>query len=81
MFPLYENILDNFLNTSADYFIKYFKEKIIMMPKVENIFLRVELTTKKKIPTNIKLRYMRWYENNLSILLEKIELRLNEPKR
>ena len=52
-----------------------------MMPKIETIFLRVELKTKKKIPTNIKLRYMRWYENNLKFLLDKINLRLDGPKR
>ena len=76
-----ESILDNFLNTSSDYYINYFKEKIMAMPKIETIFLRVELKAKKKIPTNIKLRYMRWYEANLNALLEKIEYRLNEPKR
>lgn len=75
------NALDNFLGTSSDYYANYFKEMIMNMPKVETIFLRVELKTKKKIPMNIKLRYMRWYESNLSVLLEKIETRINGPKR
>ena len=76
-----ENIIDNFLDTSSKYYVNYFKEKILMMPRIETIFLRVELITKKKIPTIIKLRYMKWYENNINIFLEKVENRLEELKR
>ena len=76
-----ENIIDNFLNTSSNYYVNYFKEKILMMPRIETIFLRVELITKKKIPTIIKLRYMKWYENNINIFLEKVDNRLEELKR
>lgn len=76
-----KSIIDNFLDTSSNYYVNYFKEKILMMPRIETIFLRVELKTKKKIPTTIKLRYMKWYENNINIFLEKVDNRLEELKR
>ena len=75
-----KDAIDNFLLSSSDEFIYYFKEKVLMLPKIENIFLRVELKTHKKIPQNIKDKYEEWYLNNQQMLLEKINLRLQEPK-
>ena len=75
-----KDAIDNFLLSSSDEFIYYFKEKVLMLPKIENIFLRVELKTHKKIPQNIKDKYQEWYLNNQQMLLEKINLRLQEPK-
>ena len=76
----FNNPIDEFLNVSSDEFINYFKEKIMMLPKIEHIFLRVELKIKQKIPYNIKNKYQKWYEENIKMLLDKIELRLNSTK-
>ena len=76
-----QNIIDNFLDSSSIEFINYFKEKITMMPKIEYIFLRTELKTKKRITNELKIKYQKWYENNLQNLSEKINLRLSMAKK
>ena len=61
--------MKRFFDVSDSFYFEYFKEKVLLLPEVEDIFMEAEKQIGTSISDEIKNKYKKWYNGNKENIL------------